>query len=92
MLPDPFSSDIGRWGKWSSSGRASQWSREDAREELLWNSRDQSMIQEGGNKLKQTLNKVFAIHLHNQWEKKFPKGGWVDILLLKKYDKKLGIY
>ncbi|KIJ49928.1 hypothetical protein M422DRAFT_160279 [Sphaerobolus stellatus SS14] len=36
--------------------------------------------------LKQTLDKVFAVHLHNQWEKNFPEDGWVDRYLLRKYD------
>ncbi|KAI5887158.1 uncharacterized protein SCHCODRAFT_061049 [Schizophyllum commune H4-8] len=33
--------------------------------------------------------KIFGIHLHNQWEKLFPPGGWVERLLLKKYDERL---
>lgn len=37
------------------------------------------------------LGNVFAVHLHNQWEKAFPASGWVDRLLLKRYDAKLGI-
>ncbi|KAH7925111.1 glycosyltransferase family 32 protein [Leucogyrophana mollusca] len=45
------------------------------------------MEENGG--LDQTLGKVFSLHLHNQWEKEFPKGGWVERLLLKKYDSKL---
>jgi hypothetical protein len=32
---------------------------------------------------------VFAVHLHNQWEKNFPPGGWVERLLLRRYEKKL---
>ncbi|KAF8889618.1 hypothetical protein BD779DRAFT_1520137 [Infundibulicybe gibba] len=35
------------------------------------------------------LGKVFAVHLHNQWEKAFPSGGWVDRLLLGKYERQL---
>lgn len=35
------------------------------------------------------LGKVFAVHLHNQWEKEFPKGGWVERLLLNKYERVL---
>ena len=42
-----------------------------------------------GADLDQALGKVFAVHLHNQWEKRFPKGGWVDRLLLRRYDHKL---
>ena len=45
--------------------------------------------EEGGG-LDQALGKVFSVHLHNQWEKGFPKGGWVERLLLKRYDQRLG--
>ncbi|KAF7296518.1 Glycosyltransferase family 32 protein [Mycena chlorophos] len=40
-------------------------------------------------KLDVALKKIFGIHLHNQWEKPFPEGGWVDRLLLKQFDRKL---
>ncbi|EMD35618.1 hypothetical protein CERSUDRAFT_116343 [Gelatoporia subvermispora B] len=43
--------------------------------------------EDGG--LDRVLNKVFSVHLHNQWEKAFPPNGWVDRLLLRRYDKKL---
>lgn len=43
-----------------------------------------------GGKLDLTLKKVFGVHLHNQWEKSFPKGGWVERLLLRRYDAQLG--
>lgn len=43
---------------------------------------------EGGD-LDLALQKVFSIHLHNQWEKAYPKGGWVDRLLLRRYEKQL---
>ncbi|KIJ15933.1 hypothetical protein PAXINDRAFT_76795 [Paxillus involutus ATCC 200175] len=46
-------------------------------------------LEEGGG-LDETLGKVFSLHLHNQWEKEFPKGGWVERLLLKRYEQKLG--
>ncbi|KAF8471521.1 glycosyltransferase family 32 protein [Gautieria morchelliformis] len=36
--------------------------------------------------LQRTLEKVFSVHLHNQWEKKFPPGGWVERYLFNKYD------
>lgn len=39
-----------------------------------------------GQELDEVLRKVFAVHLHNQWEKAFPKGGWVERLLLRKYN------
>jgi hypothetical protein len=45
-------------------------------------------LEEGGG-LDSVLGKVFAVHLHNQWEKQFPPGGWVERLLLSKYDLKL---
>lgn len=47
-------------------------------------------LEEGGG-LDEALGKIFGVHLHNQWEKAFPSGGWVERLLLRKYDKKLGI-
>ena len=43
---------------------------------------------EGGG-LDSKLMKVFAVHLHNQWEKSFPPGGWVQRLLLHRYEEKL---
>jgi len=43
---------------------------------------------EGGS-LDQALQKIFSVHLHNQWEKAYPKGGWVDRLLLRRYQKRL---
>ncbi|KAI0027887.1 glycosyltransferase family 32 protein [Vararia minispora EC-137] len=43
---------------------------------------------EGGG-LDQRLKKVFAVHLHNQWERRFPEGGWVDRLLLRRYERTL---
>ena len=39
-----------------------------------------------GGLLDRTLTKVFSVHLHNQWNKNFPKGGWVRRLLLDRYD------
>lgn len=42
-------------------------------------------LEEGGA-LDDVLGKVFSVHLHNQWEKSFPRGGWVDRLLLRRYD------
>ncbi|KAF8627348.1 hypothetical protein AX15_004418 [Amanita polypyramis BW_CC] len=41
---------------------------------------------EKGGGLDHVLHKVFGIHLHNQWEKEFPSGGWVDRLLLRRFD------
>jgi hypothetical protein len=47
-------------------------------------------MEEGGG-LDKVLGKIFGVHLHNQWEKAYPAGGWVERLLLKRYDVKLGI-
>ena len=46
-------------------------------------------LEEGGG-LDDALHKVFGVHLHNQWEKPYPAGGWVERLLLKRYNAKLG--
>jgi hypothetical protein len=45
-------------------------------------------LEEGGG-LDDVLGKVFSVHLHNQWEKVFPSDGWVERLLLRRYDKML---
>lgn len=45
-------------------------------------------MEEGGG-LDKVLGKVFGVHLHNQWEKDFPKDGWVERLLLNRYEKTL---
>lgn len=45
-------------------------------------------LEEGGG-LDEVLGKIFGVHLHNQWEKGFPIGGWVERLLLKRYEQKL---
>ena len=29
------------------------------------------------------LDSIFSIHLHNQWEKDFPKGGWMERLVIQ---------
>lgn len=43
-------------------------------------------LKEESNPLSKTLQKVFAIHLHNQWEKNFPENGWIDRYLLRKFN------
>lgn len=43
-------------------------------------------LQGDNSPLQKTLEKVFAVHLHNQWEKVFPPNGWVERYLLRKYD------
>ena len=45
-------------------------------------------MEEGGG-LDDTLDRVFAVHLHNRWERPFPVGGWVDRLLLRRYERRL---
>ncbi|EJD39551.1 hypothetical protein AURDEDRAFT_71085 [Auricularia subglabra TFB-10046 SS5] len=50
-----------------------------------WGGGGSSSVLEGG-KLDDTLHKIFSVHLHNQWDKKFPKAGWVERLLLRRYD------
>jgi len=46
-------------------------------------------MEEGGTLDKALHAGVFGVHLHNQWEKKFPKEGWVERLLLNKYQEKI---
>lgn len=36
--------------------------------------------------LRKKVGSVWAVHLHNQWEKDFPTKGWVKTLILKKVD------
>lgn len=43
-------------------------------------------LQEEDSPLNRTLQKIFAIHLHNQWDKAFPENGWVDRYLLRKFN------
>ena len=47
-------------------------------------------LEEGGG-LDQVLHKVFGVHLHNLWEKAYPSGGWVERLLLRRYDNELTV-
>ncbi|KAL0580605.1 hypothetical protein V5O48_001430 [Marasmius crinis-equi] len=44
---------------------------------------------EEGGPLDKVLGNIFGVHLHNQWDKEFPKGGWVERLLLNRYEGKL---
>ena len=46
---------------------------------------------EAGGGLDKVLSQIFGVHLHNQWEKPYPAGGWVERLLLTRYDAKLGL-
>lgn len=87
-LPDPFRRDGEGEGRWSpktsktSTGASSDASRPS-------NSAARVMTTEDGGLLDELLHKVFVVHLHNQWEKAFPRDGWVERLLLKRYEKKL---
>jgi hypothetical protein len=38
-----------------------------------------------GGVLDKSLKSIWVIHLHNQWEKAYPHGGWVERLLLNRY-------
>jgi hypothetical protein len=42
-------------------------------------------LEEGGA-LDGALHSVWSVHLHNLWDKAFPRGGWVERLLLKRYE------
>lgn len=44
------------------------------------------LTREEGGGLDRALKRVFSLHLHNQWEKAYPVGGWVERLLLKRYE------
>lgn len=45
-------------------------------------------VEENGG-LDRALKKIFAVHLHNRWDRPFPRGGWVERLLLKRYEDEL---
>lgn len=47
------------------------------------------MGREEGGGLDRVLSKVFSVHLHNQWSKPFPKEGWIERLLLRRYEESL---
>lgn len=36
--------------------------------------------------LRDKVESVWAVHLHNQWEKSFPVGGWIDRFILSKIE------
>ncbi|KDQ58787.1 hypothetical protein JAAARDRAFT_680368 [Jaapia argillacea MUCL 33604] len=88
-LPDPFVPDVtsgtGFWGsRFSRSGETKNERRDVVRTDPSgrWN------VGEGGD-LDGALGKVFGVHLHNRWEKQFPKDGWVSRLLLARYRDRL---
>ncbi|EAU90070.2 hypothetical protein CC1G_08343 [Coprinopsis cinerea okayama7 len=74
-LPDPFKKDGEGQGRWIPQRSGKQGER--------------VMSTEDGGLLDEILRKVFSVHLHNQWEKDFPQDGWVERLLLRKYDRVL---
>jgi hypothetical protein len=87
-LPDPFAADKSSWcwfgrppSSPASAGSGASW----------WPLGGGSGRVEEGGLLDTALGHVFGVHLHNQWEKAFPKGGWVERLLLDGYNKKLGL-
>ncbi|KAI0261603.1 hypothetical protein BC834DRAFT_895050 [Gloeopeniophorella convolvens] len=45
-------------------------------------------MEEGGG-LDQRLQKIFAVHLHDEGSRGFPAGGWVQRLLIRRYDQSL---
>ncbi|KAG1745152.1 glycosyltransferase family 32 protein [Suillus lakei] len=53
-----------------------------------WTGRPGEGLEEGGA-LDRALGKIFAVHLHNRWDKAFPKGGWVDRLLLRRHEEEM---
>ena len=83
-LPDPFAPD--HKGGW--------WRRRRGKDQFdsggRWG-KAKSLTMRNGGDLDMTLRKVFAVHLHNQWAKTFPRGGWIDRLLLKRYDTTLRV-
>jgi hypothetical protein len=72
-LPDPFDPDP-RNGRWPLRGPS-------------YAEKNGTPPFAAGGLLDRTLNKVFSIHLHNQWQKHFPKDGWVRRLLFERYDR-----
>ncbi|KAL7007954.1 hypothetical protein EMMF5_002603 [Cystobasidiomycetes sp. EMM_F5] len=41
---------------------------------------------EGRRELEMKLDSIFSIHLHNQWQKTFPAGGWVETLVIPRIE------
>ncbi|KAK9898894.1 hypothetical protein P389DRAFT_193909 [Cystobasidium minutum MCA 4210] len=41
---------------------------------------------QGRLELESKLDSIFAIHLHNQWKRPFPKGGWINTLVTSKIE------
>ena len=47
----------------------------------------QGLEENGG--LDRALKRIFGVHLHNRWDRLFPQDGWVDRLLLRRYEQRL---
>ncbi|KAK4705316.1 hypothetical protein P7C70_g889, partial [Phenoliferia sp. Uapishka_3] len=47
-------------------------------------SRDYSWGTGRGPALRKKVENIWAVHLHNRWDKQFPKKGWVKTLILEK--------
>jgi hypothetical protein len=50
--------------------------------------KDDSWIssQAGAEELKTKLNSIFSIHLHNQWQRQFPRNGWMNRLVVSEVE------
>jgi hypothetical protein len=53
---------------------------------------DRSWATGRNEELRRKVGNVFAVHLHNQWKKEFPKDGWVKELILTKVDEAVQRY
>ncbi|KAE9399156.1 hypothetical protein BT96DRAFT_976081 [Gymnopus androsaceus JB14] len=81
-LPDPFKEDVKAGIRW--------WEAQSDEDEGGWWSRSSDPSYIGSPPpLSRALSQIFGVHLHNQWEKSFPEGGWVERLLLKTYERVL---
>jgi len=98
-VPDPFLTDPGWWGgkRWKDGGE------KELRVRLSFSSLSTRLAfffeltlpsSFLSTSFQKTLNwredrGVFTLHLHNQWAKDFPVGGWVRTLLLEPMDEHL---
>ncbi|EIW78532.1 hypothetical protein CONPUDRAFT_108489 [Coniophora puteana RWD-64-598 SS2] len=81
-LPDPFEKDGGGSGRW--------WREKADKAVAVAGTKMGKEVHVSGSPLDRALHQVFAVHLHNQWEKSFPKDGWVERLMLDRYTEVLG--
>ncbi|KAF9066814.1 hypothetical protein BDP27DRAFT_1329793 [Rhodocollybia butyracea] len=100
-LPDPFKEDHKAGIKWwedqplIASDPSNQWwtfwrtSNTKVKNIATPPADDVSSVEYTGDPpaLARALSQVFGIHLHNQWEKSYPKDGWVERLLLRRYER-----